>query len=140
MSTLGQQIGFERELDAVIAAARGQRRLDDPVVADRLADAWIGLQVMRLHALRTLRHAGGRLPRAPRRRSPSSTGRTWHQRLGELAMDVARAAARWSPAADELSDAQRLFLFTRADTIYGGSNEIQRNIIADRLLGRVPRS
>jgi alkylation response protein AidB-like acyl-CoA dehydrogenase len=39
-----------------------------------------------------------------------------------------------------LTDAQRLFLFTRADTIYGGSNEIQRNIIADRLLGRVPRS
>jgi len=36
----------------------------------------------------------------------------------------------------ELSAAQRLFLFTRADTIYGGSNEIQRNIIANQVLGR----
>jgi alkylation response protein AidB-like acyl-CoA dehydrogenase len=37
-----------------------------------------------------------------------------------------------------LTDVQRLYLFTRADTIYGGSNEIQRNVIAERLLG-LPR-
>jgi alkylation response protein AidB-like acyl-CoA dehydrogenase len=32
-------------------------------------------------------------------------------------------------------DASRLFLFTRADTIYGGSNQIQRNVIGERVLG-----
>jgi alkylation response protein AidB-like acyl-CoA dehydrogenase len=59
-----------------------------------------------------------------------------HRALGELAMDV---RGPWSEVADaapyELSLAQRLFLYTRADTIYGGSNEIQRNIIAKQVLG-----
>jgi alkylation response protein AidB-like acyl-CoA dehydrogenase len=38
----------------------------------------------------------------------------------------------------ELDEWQRLFLFSRADTIYGGSDEIQRNTIAIRALG-LPR-
>jgi alkylation response protein AidB-like acyl-CoA dehydrogenase len=63
---------------------------------------------------------------------------SWHQRLGELAVDVLGPAATVCGPDYELSDAQRLFLFTRADTIYGGSNEIQRNIIAERGLG-LPR-
>lgn len=68
----------------------------------------------------------------------------WHQRLGELAMAVRGAAGAvgpgdWSESAPyELDALQRLFLFTRADTIYGGSDEIQRNIIAERVLG-LPR-
>ena len=63
----------------------------------------------------------------------------WHQQLGELAMDVQGAASL--PARgenDDLDEWQRLFLFSRADTIYGGSDEIQRNIIASRALG-LPR-
>ncbi|MEU4890846.1 acyl-CoA dehydrogenase family protein [Streptomyces sp. NPDC044780] len=64
----------------------------------------------------------------------------WHQRLGELAMQVRGAAAALGPARwtagrpYELDAFQRLFLFSRADTIYGGSDEIQRTIIAERVL------
>ena len=63
----------------------------------------------------------------------------WHQALGELSMEVLGApsmVARGAPY--DLGDWQRLYLFSRADTIYGGSDEIQRGIIADRVLG-LPR-
>jgi len=61
----------------------------------------------------------------------------WHRDLGELAMDVIGKPGI-TLTDNELDEWQRLFLFTRADTIYGGSNEIQRNIIAERVLG-LPR-
>ena len=51
-------------------------------------------------------------------------------------MDVLGDEAKSSMAAPyQLSRLQSLFLFTRSDTIYGGSNEIQRNIIAERAWG-----
>ena len=68
----------------------------------------------------------------------------WHRALGELAMDVHGAASMVDddsqhphPSGD-LDAWQRLFLFGRAETIYGGSDEIQRNIIARRAFG-LPR-
>jgi alkylation response protein AidB-like acyl-CoA dehydrogenase len=63
----------------------------------------------------------------------------WHRGLGELAMDVLGSEGLTVEAAPyEPSRWQRLFLFSRADTIYGGSDEIQRNILAERVLG-LPR-
>ena len=122
----GQQIGFERELRQVVELARVNGALDDPVVRDRLARAWIGLRVMRFHNLRTLRD-GEPGPEASINKLFWSV---WHRELGNLAMDVLGPAAT-------LADAplQRVFLFSRADTIYAGSNQIQRNIIGERALG-----
>ena len=128
-STLGQQLNFRNELDAIVAAARRSGAVDDPVVRQRLAQAHIGLEIMRLNALRTLAGEAGALP------SGALIGKlywaTFHRRLGELAMDVLGAGA----LATEDPALQRLFLFSRADTIYAGSNQIQRNIIGERALG-----
>ena len=67
---------------------------------------------------------------------------TWHRNLGKLAMDVLGPEAEICEGAPyELGRLQGIFLFTRADTIYGGTNQVQRNIIAERALGmpREPR-
>jgi alkylation response protein AidB-like acyl-CoA dehydrogenase len=135
VATLGQQIGFARELDAVVATARRTGAVDDPLVADRLIRAWIELQVIRYYALRALS--------APEPGVEASVAKLlwapWHQRLGELALLVRGAAGTESEGEDDLDTAQRLFLFSRSDTIYGGSDEIQRDIIARRALG-LPRT
>jgi alkylation response protein AidB-like acyl-CoA dehydrogenase len=133
VSTLGQQVGFARELDGVIAVARSNGSIEDPLVREKLTRAWMGLRVMRAYALTTLGGTGTQ--------GEDSISKllwaNWHRGLGELAMDVVGAPSMLAPDG-ELDEWQRLFLFTRADTIYGGSNEIQRNIISERVLG-LPR-
>ena len=63
----------------------------------------------------------------------------WHRDLGELAMDVLGAAGTLAAAPEyELTEWQRLWLFSRADTIYGGSDQVQCTIVAERVLG-LPR-
>lgn len=137
-STLGQQHSFQNELDEIIAIAKRNGAARDPVMRQRLADAWIGLRIMRFNALRTLSNADA----AALGREAMITKlywATWHRELGKLAMDV---LGSWSEIADgapyELSALQRMYLFTRSDTIYAGTNQIQRNIIGERALG-LPR-
>ncbi|MET9464426.1 acyl-CoA dehydrogenase family protein [Streptomyces sp. NPDC006544] len=158
VSTLVQQIGFAAELERVVASYVGAGA-GDPVLRERLVRQWAELRTMRWNALRTLGspapppgpsahpsahpsgNAGGGDQGAPSVAKLLWGG--WHRRLGELAVAVRGAAATAGPgdwARDTpyelgLDEEQRLFLFTRADTIYGGSDEIQRNIIAERVLG-----
>jgi alkylation response protein AidB-like acyl-CoA dehydrogenase len=136
-STLGQQLAFRTEYDAIVAAAHRRGLTDDPVVRQRLMQAHIGLEIMRLSALRTLSGTeDGTLNRAAM--VSKLYWATVHRGLGELAIDVLGAealVADGGPPGYEPSAFQRLFLFSRADTIYGGSNQVQRNIIGERALG-----
>jgi len=134
-STLGQQLQFQNELDAVIEAARRNGAARDPLIRQRLAQAWMGLQIQRYNALRML----SRAERPELAREAMITKlfwASWHRRLGKLAMDVLGPEAEPADAPPyQLSRLQRLFLFSRSDTIYAGSNQIQRNLIAERALG-----
>ena len=135
VSVVGQVVGFGRELDGVVALARESGRLDDPVLRDRLARLAVELEIMRLQALRGL----SATDEAGAASIFKLVWAGWHQRLGEVAMDVLGAAGLTARAAPyDLSEWQRLYLFSRADTIYGGSDEVQRNILAERVLG-LPR-
>ena len=145
VSTLGQQVGFARELETVVERARANGSYDDPVLRDRIARATVELEVMRVNALRGLSAVTAGSDSAAGGGAASIAKLVWagwHRRLGKLAMQVAGAdglSARG--AAYDLDPHQRLFLFSRADTIYGGSDEVQRTILAERVLGlpREPR-
>jgi alkylation response protein AidB-like acyl-CoA dehydrogenase len=132
---LGQLVGYRRELGELVELARPTEAGTDPQLRDRLARAWIGLEVIRAYALDTL----GEPPGAGAEASVLKVlWSRWHQALGELAMDVRGAGSMAAANEGDLDGWQRLFLFGRAETIYGGSDEIQRNIIAARALG-LPR-
>jgi alkylation response protein AidB-like acyl-CoA dehydrogenase len=147
MATLGFERGtafmsaqerFTLEYWRLVDEARQRGVLADAVMRDRLAQAYVGLTLMRLSGYRTVTaFLQGRNP-GPE----SSTGKlqwsTWHQRLGELAMDILGADAMVIGPDYRPGPFQESFLFSRAHTIYAGASEIQRNIIGERVLG-LPR-
>ena len=137
-STLGQQLAFENELNVITAVAKANGATDNGPTRQRLADAWISLRIMRMNAMRSL----SALETGGMSRESSIHKLFWanfHRGLGELAVDIAGADSMIADGlVDEpypLNPAQRLFLYSRADTIYGGSNQVQRNIIGERALG-----
>lgn len=141
VSTLGQQMGFRNELDEIIAAAKANGAANDPLIRQRIAKAEIGLRLMRYGAMRMLSNTdhssmdGAAL-------TYKIQWATWRRGLGELAMDVLGQAGEVAASdAYEWDVLPNLFLFSRSDTIYGGTNQIQRNLIAERGLGlpREPR-
>lgn len=137
VSTLGQQMQFARELELVADTAKANGAWRNPAVRQRIAQAWMGLKVMRYNALRMLSGPqDGRLAREAL--IYKYYWSNWHRELGKLAMDV--LGLEGDIITDDAARArlQRLFLFSRADTIYAGTNEIQLNIIAERALG-MPR-
>jgi alkylation response protein AidB-like acyl-CoA dehydrogenase len=136
VSTLGQQIVYARELSAVVDLAKSTGAEDDPLIRERLTRSWAGLRAMRSYALATMDVEGGGQA-AGKDNVSKLLWANWHRELGEIAMEVQGKAGLVLTDGD-FDEWQRLYLFTRADTIYGGSNEIQRNIIAERVLG-LPR-
>lgn len=133
-STLGQQAHFQSELEQVMAVARRNGAARDPLLRQRIAHAALGLQTLRSHALRT---SGDD---APARASSISkyAWSNWRRTLGELAMDVLGADGDIASNDPLHQTLQRLWLVSRADTIYAGSNEIQLNLMAERAL-QMPR-
>lgn len=134
---LAQQLRFAEEYRSVVEFARRKGLTAEPLIRQRLAEAWTGLEIMRLTGLRTvsaLLQGGAPGPE-------SSIGKLhwskWHQRLGELEMELMGADAQVL-ADGLLGDFQYTFQFSRAHTIYAGSSEVQRNIVGERVLG-LPR-
>ena len=141
ISTLGQQMQFIRELQWIVDAAKANGSIKDIRIQSRLAQAWAGLRVMRASAVRMLGDTSGNLSREAL--AYKYYWSNWHRDLGELAMTVqgANANVRDGDDGSKQTRLQHMALFSRSDTIYAGTNEIQLNIMSERGLNmpREPR-
>ena len=155
---------FEKELNDVIALARRTGAAADPNVRQGLARAWSKVQIMRVTGLRSL--AGvlhGKSMSDEQRRGISALGSLnkmfwseYHQEIMNLAIDIQGAAGQILTGRSDIEETvpgygrrrtaddypasalQSSFFFSRSETIWGGSAEIQRNIVGERVLG-LPR-
>ena len=130
------QANFRREMAALLDLARARGVNGDPIVRHRLAapgpdcGSWSSTTT-------------GSSPPCSAASIPgpeSSIGKlywaNWHQRFGELMVEVLGPDALVpGSGATSLHPMVRSFLNSRAETIYGGANEIQRNILGERVLG-----
>ncbi len=140
-----QYVTFRQELAEIIQIARrvdrhGRPAAEDPVVRQRIAQSFIDLELLRLRGL----HVATQLERGQDPGFEASVTKLhWsetHQDLGELFADVTGLAGHVAdPDVDsDHTHLRRMFLWSRAETIFGGTSQIQRNVIAERLLG-LPR-
>jgi alkylation response protein AidB-like acyl-CoA dehydrogenase len=146
MTTLGHERGgratvqhlrFEQEFWALVDTARKYGRHEDPLVRQQLAWAYTQVQLMRFSGLRTLAQvADGRQP-GPEASVAKLFWSEYHKRLGEIAMDIVGPESLIRPEGEGYPTTgwQNVFLASRSGTIYSGTSEIQRNIIAERALG-----
>jgi len=164
MTTLGFERGssattgyrrFEREYDTIVEKARANGRIQDPLIRQRLMRQWSDIQIMRINGLRTLTaalHDRKDLGTATLGATNKMFWSETHRTTMELAIDILgmegqiltgkpgeefvpgmgkRDAARDYP----VSPLQAAFFFSRSETIWGGTAQIQRNIVGERILG-----
>ena len=124
-AALPRQVKLRTWLDRAVADAAARGRLDDPLVQVQLAQALIGVEVLRHHAYRTVGEFlnGGAV-------GPDSSS---------VKLLMAEAEQRLAASAFEILGPEdefwtETYLYSRAASVYGGTQQIQRNIIADRIL------
>jgi alkylation response protein AidB-like acyl-CoA dehydrogenase len=142
-SILTYQFSFRREMAELQEIARRKRATADPVIRDRLVDAMIGLEIMGYNNLRTLSAALKNGEFGPEASIGKYYWSRWHQEFTELAMDVLASdgwlGTEWGSGPDRTSESlRRTYVRARAETIYAGTSEIQKNIISERVL-QLPR-
>ncbi|MFN8037506.1 MAG: acyl-CoA dehydrogenase family protein [Acidimicrobiia bacterium] len=136
-----EQVVHEVFLDRLYALADEQGVLDDPEVADALAQSFVELRVLRLHNWRTLSRLSNGIEPGPESSVVKLAWSDMSQHLAETALAITGSAAPLYLGARHNPDGgawQRQWLWSKAASIAGGTSEVQRTIIGDRILG-LPR-
>ncbi len=133
--------GANRSSDtvALIGLARKRGRSDDPVLRQKLVDCWIRQQIQRYHGFRLQTALSKGVPPGPETSVMKLFAAEYLRRLGDTALELlgpeGMLLADDAPAGTEW---QARFLYAPSIRIAGGSNEVQRNIMGERVLG-LPR-
>ncbi len=160
MTTLGFERGssattghrrFQRELDQIVKVAKKNGRAADPLVRQRLATAWSKVKIMEINGFRSLTDSlNGTHHAAALGACNKMYWSEFHKETMNLAIDimgldgqiltgdpdeVVDERIRRGRADYPVSDLQASFFFSRSETIWGGTAEIQRNIVGERVLG-----
>jgi len=139
-AALAKPAEYDAQLEGLVAALRETGRLERPELREKVARLVVENEVMRSNGLRTLANlAAGKAP-GPESSIEKIFWSEYHQRLTDAAVELlgprGQLTAR-SPGARPEVDWAYQYLWSRAGSIYSGSSEIQRNIIAKRVL-RMP--
>jgi alkylation response protein AidB-like acyl-CoA dehydrogenase len=139
----GLQVRLRIALDGLVELARkmdkqGRTVATDPVMRQKIAQLWIDTECLKYTGARAItKLLKGEIP-GPE----ASTGKMgWvetHQKLQELAMEIEGPYSQLQSGSDWAVDGglwQYTFLRSRANSIEGGTTEIQKNIIGERILG-----
>jgi alkylation response protein AidB-like acyl-CoA dehydrogenase len=127
-----EEVVHEGYLARLFAEAARNGTLDDPDVADALVDAYVAVVVLRTHNWRTLSKLARGVQPGPESSWVKLTWSEMTQQLSEAALAVVGPAAPlWGPW-------ERQWLWSKAASIAGGTSEVQRNVIGERILG-LPR-
>ena len=132
-----EQVVHEVYLDELFREAEARGVLSDPVIADDLVDALVGLRLLRTHNWRTLTRLGRDEEPGPESSLVKLSWTAMTQKLSSAALSVlGDEAPLWpSPTGDDaVGTWQRQWLWSRAAGIAGGTSEIQRTIVAERML------
>ena len=136
-----EQVVHEVYLDDLYRLAASDGLLDDVDVSDALAQSFVELRVLRLHNWRTLSRLAKHIEPGPESSWIKLAWSDMTQHMAMTALDLCGPAAPlWRGARDVPDDGkwQRQWLWSKAASIAGGTSEVQRTIIGERLLG-LPR-
>ena len=138
----GSYVLFKRNLDALIARSRTVKRGEktaskDPVVRQKLAQAYLELEVFRLTNLRALSGMANSSVPGPEGSILKLYWSEMNQRMQQIAMEALGPHAQL----EDFDEGRWVYNYLRArgNTIEAGTSEIQRNIVAERVLG-LPKS
>jgi alkylation response protein AidB-like acyl-CoA dehydrogenase len=136
-----EQVVHEVYLEQLLDLAAESGALDDQLVADQLVDAYVRLRVLRLHNWRTMTRLGRGIEPGPESSMVKLAWTDMTQQLSEAGLAVLGSASPlWGDADGNPARGkwQRQWLWSKAASIAGGTSEIQRTIIGERILG-LPR-